>query len=74
MLSSGISSAINVGYGQSNDMTVIADKSSLYLYVNQQLVTAVTDTTLSAGQIGVAALDYSTPTEVEFSSVQVWKL
>jgi hypothetical protein len=74
MLSSGISSAINTGDGQSNDMAVIANKNLLYLYVNQQLVTSAIDSTLSAGQIGVAAIDYSTPTEVEFSSVQVWKL
>lgn len=74
MLSSGISAAINTGDGQSNDMAVLANNNTLYLYVNQQLVTAAVDSTLSAGQIGVAAIDYSTPTEVEFSSVQVWKL
>jgi hypothetical protein len=74
MLSSGISDAINVGYGQENDTAVLADKNSFYLYVNEQLVTTVSDSTFNAGQIGVAALDYSTPTEVEFSSAQVWKL
>lgn len=74
MLSTGISSAVNTGDGQSNDMAVIANNTSLYLYVNQQLVTGAVDSTLSAGQIGVAAIDYNTPTEVEFSSVQVWKL
>jgi len=74
MLSSGISAAINTGDGQSNDMAVLTNKNTLYLYVNQQLVTGAVDSTLSAGQIGVAAIDYSTPTEVEFSSVQVWKL
>ena len=73
-LSSGISSAISTGDGQSNQMAVIAKNNSLYLYVNQQLVTSVVDSTLSAGQIGVAAVDYSTPTEAEFSNVQVWKL
>ena len=74
MLSSGISSAISTGNGQSHDMAVIANKNSLYLYVNQQLVTSAVDSTLSAGQIGVAAIDHSTPTEVEFSNVKVWKL
>jgi hypothetical protein len=74
MLSSGISSAINTGKGQSNDMAVIANNNSLYLYVNQQLVTSAVDSTLSAGQIAVVAVDYSTPTEVEFSNVKVWKL
>lgn len=74
MLSSGISAAINSGAGQSNDMAVLANQSSLYLYINQQLVTSVTDSTLSSGQIGVVAIDYSTPTEVEFSNAQVWKL
>ncbi|HZU67979.1 MAG TPA: hypothetical protein VFA09_11945 [Ktedonobacteraceae bacterium] len=74
MLSSGVSDAINAGYGQQNDVAVLADKNLLYLYVNQQLVTAATDSALSAGQIGVAAIDYGMPTEVEFSNAQVWKL
>lgn len=74
MLSSGISAAINTGDGQSNDMAVLANKNTFYLYVNQQFVTGTVDSTLSAGQIGVAAIDYNTPTEVEFSSARVWKL
>ena len=74
MLSSGISSAISTGNGQSNDLAVIANNNMLYLYVNKQLVTRAVDSALSAGQIGVAAVDYSTPTDVEFSNVQVWKL
>lgn len=74
MLSSGHSLAITLGLNQTNQVAVIANQNNFYLYVNQQYVATVTDTTFSSGQIGVAALDYSTPTEVEFSNAQVWKL
>ncbi len=73
-LSSGHTLAITLGLKQTNQVAVIANHTNFYLYINQQYVATVTDTTFSSGQIGVAALDYSTPTEVEFSNVQVWKL
>jgi len=73
-LSSGFSSAISTGVNSSNTIAVLANKSTLYLYANQQYITSVTDSTLHAGQIGVAAYDSSTPTEIEFSSAQVWSL
>ena len=73
-LSNGLSSNITTGLGQSNQVAVIANKNTLYLFVNQQFITSVKDSTLSSGQIGVVALDYSTPTEVEFSNAQVWQL
>lgn len=74
LLNSGLSSAVSTGIGQENDIAVIANKTLLYLYINEQFVAGVTDSALSSGQIGVAALAYSTPTEVEFGSAQVWKL
>lgn len=73
-LSSGISLAIVTGVSQSNNIAVIANKSSIYLYANQQFIASVADSTFQSGQIGVVALDYSTPTEVEFSNAQVWRL
>ena len=70
----GFSPAITIGLAQSNQIAVIAVKGLLYLYVNQQYVTGVEDSTLGSGSIGVAALDSRNPTTVEFSNAQVWNV
>jgi hypothetical protein len=74
MLSSGISPAIEPGLNQSNDLTVIANKSTLDLFVNQNFVASITNKTLSSGQIGVAALNSGLPGTVDFSDAEVWKI
>ena len=73
-LSSGFSVAIATGTGQSNTLAVIANKSTLSLFANSTYIASVTDSTLSSGQIGVVALDFNLPTDVEFSNAQVWTL
>ncbi len=73
-LSSGFSIAIATGVGQSNTLAVIADKSTLYLFANSTYIATATDSTFTSGQIGVVALDFTLPTNVEFSNAQVWTL
>ncbi|MDQ2715252.1 MAG: hypothetical protein M3Z08_10125 [Chloroflexota bacterium] len=73
-LNSGFNAAISIGPNQSNTLAVIAQNNTIDLYANQQYIAAISDSTLSSGQIGVVALDYTLPTEVEFSNAQVWKL
>ena len=73
-LVSGISAAITTGIKQTNELGVIANNTTLYLYANKQFIVSVADSTLSTGQIGVVALDYGNPTEAEFTSAQVWKV
>jgi hypothetical protein len=73
-LAEGTISAFHTGLGQSNLIAVVAQKDHLALYVNHQLIKAVTDSTLSQGQIGLVASDYSHPTEVAFADAKVWKL
>ena len=73
-LSSGYSAAIATGLKQSNEIAVIAYKGTIYLYANQQFITSVSDNSLNSGKIGVAAIDYSIPTQAEFSNAQVWKI
>ena len=73
-LSSGFSSQITIGLNQSNQLDVLANNSTLYLYVNQGFVASVTDSTLSSGQIGVVAIDDSTPIVAQFTNAQVWKV
>jgi hypothetical protein len=73
-LASGFSAAITTGLNQANQLTVFARGSTLDLFANSEYVTTVSDATLSSGQIGVVALDYSIPSQVTFSDAQVWKV
>jgi hypothetical protein len=67
-VASGSSNAVNAS--GSNLIAVVARGSNIDLYVNQQLVKSLSDTTYSSGQIGVVALSG----EVAFSNARVWKL
>ncbi len=73
-LSSGSSSAINQGLNQGNLLTVIVRGSTFTVYVNQQEVDSVTDSTFSHGHIGLIADDISNSTEVVYSNAKVWTL
>ncbi len=73
-LSSGYNAAITTGIKHSNQLAVIAYNGIFYLYANQQFITSLADSTLSAGKVGVAALDLKDPTEVEFTNAQVWNI
>jgi hypothetical protein len=73
-LASGYSTAITTGLDQSNQLAVYARGSTFYLFANGQYITSLKDGTLSSGQIGVVALDYSIPSQVKFSDAQVWTI
>lgn len=73
-LTNGYSTAITTALKASNTLAVVAYKGTFYLFDNQQLLTSVTDNTLSSGKIGVAAINYTAPTEAEFSNAQVWNV
>ncbi len=66
------SSAIHMGLGQSNVIAVVANGSHIAAYVNDQPLISITDTTYSQGQIGVAADNDNSPTEIVFSNAKVW--
>ena len=73
-LISGSSSAIHTGLNASNVIAVVANGSTLDLYVNMQKIASVTDSTSSRGVIGlIAYLSYNNPTEVVYSNARVWK-
>lgn len=74
-LTSGTSSAIKTGLGQSNLVAVAARGSTIDIYVNKVLIITLTDTTSSVGQIGVMGVDFSTTAvDVAFSNAQIWLL
>ncbi len=71
LLVSASSSAIVTGLNQQNTLTVIARGSSIYLYINKQYVTTLTDSSSTIGAIGMLA---GTTSNVTYSDAQVWTL
>ena len=73
-LRAGSSQDINLGPEQTNLLTVIATGSDIYLYINAHFIVHERDATLSAGEIGLSASDFSKTTEVLFYRAEVWRL
>ncbi len=69
----GLSPAITTGLGQSNQLSVLAENGTYYLFANGQYLVTVTNTSLSSGKIGLAVVNQDTPVDAEFSDLQVWK-
>ncbi len=76
LIDSQSSSVINAGLNQSNLLAVVAQGSTLDLYVNQQKIDSISDSSYTHGKIGVVADGYphNRPTEVVYSNARVWKL
>ncbi len=62
------------GLIQPNLFTLIARGSQFTVFVNKQYVDTVTDDLYKGGLIGLAAYYKSSPTEVAYSNLQIWKL
>lgn len=68
-------SQFNSGLGVTNTVAVVARGDQLSFYINQQLVTTVSDSTYSHGQIGFAVGNQDSKTsEAIFTNVKVWQL
>lgn len=76
VLTRGKSSAIRTEANQLNTLAVVARGGSFDLYVNQQLVANVNDSTYSQGQVGVVVENESkgTTADVAFTNAKVWEL
>ncbi len=71
-LAGGSSAAITTGLNQTNVIAVVAQGSTLSIYVNKQKIASASDNTFSHGQIGLFADSNSHPTEAAFNNVKVW--
>ena len=71
-LAGGSSAAITTGLNQTNVIAVVAQGSTLSIYVNKQKIASASDSTFTHGQIGLFADSSSHPTEVAFNNVKVW--
>jgi len=69
------SSFINTGLQQTNLIAVVANGSTITLYVNNHQLTSLNDGTYSHGQIGLVADPLAKsghPTEVTYNNAKVW--
>ena len=57
-----------------NSLTVIAQHSDFYFYINDTFVGQFTDTTRSRGIIGVFSYDRFSPSTARFENAQLWVL
>jgi len=74
VLQRGTSPAVKRGLNQPNLLAVVAQGSSIDLYVNGQSILHITASTTNSGLIGVAADATDQPAEVAFSNARVWML
>jgi hypothetical protein len=67
---------INLGIGETNLLTAIAQGGHISFYVNKQFVTAIDDGTYSSGSIGftMSNLGKHDAGDVAFSNAQIWRL
>lgn len=72
-LAGGSSAAIATGLNQTNTIAVVAQGSSLTIYVNKQKLSSATDSSFTHGQVGVFADSSNKPTDVAFNNAKVWK-
>jgi hypothetical protein len=68
------SNLIKKGTGRTNTITIIAQGSIFYLYINKHYVGSASDNTYSTGAIGIMAVDRKNQTDVAFNNLRVWKL
>ncbi len=74
LLTSGLSSSFALNSTVTDLIAAVVRNDTIELYLNQQLLTTITDSTYSQGQIGVTAEDLNNATEVVFTNAKVWKL
>lgn len=60
--------------GQKNTLTAIAQGNLIYCYVNQKFLTMIRDSTYSSGFVGVSSDAGTTPSDVVYTNVKIWRL
>jgi len=73
-LGAGTIGSFAAGFGQKNTLTVIAQGSQLYFYVNQKFLTKLQNATYTGGYVGVLVSDITTPAEVVYTNAQIWNI
>jgi hypothetical protein len=71
-LDTGSTGYMQSGNTQANEITLIAEEHTFYIYVNQHFIERVTDNSYQSGWIGWVADSYQSPTDVAFSNLKIW--
>jgi hypothetical protein len=71
-LDTGSTGYMQSGNTQANEITLIAEEHTFYIYVNQHFIERVTDNSYQSGWLGWVADSYQSPTDVAFSNLKIW--
>jgi hypothetical protein len=71
-LDTGSTGYMQSGNTQANEITLIAEEHTFYIYVNQHFIESVTDSSYQSGWLGWVADSYQSPTDVAFSNLKIW--
>ncbi len=69
-----VSSAVQTGLNVQNTVGVVAQGSSINLFINNQNVGSVTDSTQATGSIGVIAEAVNNASDAAYNNAKVWQL
>jgi len=72
LAASSFSPAIRQGFNRTNHLTIIAQKHTIYLYINNQFITQLDDNASNYGTVGMMAVNLGDSTDVQFDKVQVF--
>ncbi len=73
-IQSGTLAAHSLGFHQVHTIGIVANGSHISVYLDQNQVTQVSDTTLTSGKIGVFAQYGRSSTTVAYTNAKVWQL
>ncbi|MFL5626019.1 MAG: serine/threonine protein kinase [Ktedonobacteraceae bacterium] len=71
-ITSDLSLDINLGLNQTNRIALVVNGSGIDLYINDNNVDSVTDSTYPSGNIGLVASTINNNTEVVYSNLKIW--
>ncbi|HLZ58810.1 MAG TPA: hypothetical protein VKR06_17860 [Ktedonosporobacter sp.] len=66
--------AITRGVNQSNVVAIVANGTTLSLYVNHQLIDSVQDSTYASGRLGIMVVSDSGGSDVAVTNARAWRL
>jgi len=72
VVASSSSSAIKQGLNQTNQLTIIVQKHTFYVYINGQFIAQFDDKTSSYGTVGPWVIASTSPTDAWFKNIQVF--
>lgn len=62
------------GYRQKHVLTVIAQGSRMYFYIDKVFLITLQDTTYASGYLGLLAYDHIAAAQNVYTNVRIWKL